>query len=259
MKGGGDWEEYCPVCGLPFGEGYGAAQIRLHKYPWMKYALGFETTDKHHIFELENYEYGGEFDIIGKSGNNANGNTNNAMNHFKVLFSWDSPDDAEPFEGIAIHKDCVKSIEKKIGRPLTYADAILIRNKSSQSGHPDLKGYDDQWFDWKKAKVGPERLPEWMFLSPVDNEKALDRILRKLPEEFKEFFPEKARAVHILAEHIQEIPKNLAPIITEFVTGRKAYNYMPERFKKPNSARGGKRKTRRSKRTNRTKRQTRRR
>ncbi len=147
-----------------------------------------------------------------------------------------------------MYSDCVKASGQRLERKLTYKDAILINANYNRKGFPDLQGCDAQWFNWLKAV---RTLPAWMFESPLNNNKSLARILKKLPNEIKETSLARAKMVHTMVEHIEEIPMNLAPIITEYATGRKAYEYMPERFKKPNKTKGGKRKTRRMKRSKR--------
>ncbi len=248
MNGGGDSEAYCPACGFPFGEGSDEEEKRIHTYYWMQNVMGYETTGKHRIFELFQYDYGQTFEGIEFMHNNNANNDFNDSESFRLVGAWYSPDEVGPYFGIAIHIDCVKAIEQKLERKLTYKDAILINANYNRKGFPDLQGCDAQWFNWLKAV---RTLPAWMFESPLNNNKSLARILKKLPNEIKETSLARAKMVHTMVEHIEEIPMNLAPIITEYATGRKAYEYMPERFKKPNNAKGGKRKTRRMKRSKR--------
>jgi hypothetical protein len=171
MKGGGEWEEYCPACGLPFGAGYGME----HGHDWMLHAYGFETGDetKHRVFLLNRYDYLGGMTI------NALRNSNNELmkSEFNIYFPYGEYNDASERNGIAVHCDCVKVIEQNIGRKLTYKDAILLKNNK----HKDLMGFDDQWFDWEYASG----LPNWMFESPLSNLQAMRRVIKKLPKKMK--------------------------------------------------------------------------
>ena len=172
MIGGGEWEEYCPACGLPFGAGYGME----HGHNWMLDAYGFETGDetKHRVFLLSKYDYLGWMRILSLR----NSKKDLTGSEFNIYFPYGEYADAAEKNGIAVHCDCTKAIEQKLGRALTYKDAILLKNIK----HADLMGHDEQWFDWEYTTD----LPNWIFESPLSNTKALQRIIKKLPTKLKQ-------------------------------------------------------------------------
>ncbi len=256
------WEEYCPACGLPF-RGYG----------WMMFAVGYEINGGNRVFKLDNYNGKGTFQIMWMiKGNKSKGYENN----FRVIHPSEFPAyarkvEAQTFiasatpgrtpaahrpEGIVIHLYCVEAIESALNIELTYKDVMKIKLKAMEYGHPDLLGCDKEsdFLDCAEAVRkyrNRARVPEWIISPANEYPETRDRIIKKLPAEIKERSIGRARAVHTLVKHIEEIPTNLAPLITEYATGRKPNEYMRDR-----SAMGGKRTTRRIKRT---KRQTRRR
>lgn len=265
-RGGGDWEEYCPACGLPFGKGYGMA----HGYNWLTRAFGFEVGDPHRIFELADYSYVGTMEIYGlRRGNNnsnnasnVNNNTSNANNASYVSNTSNTnnnnnasnannnasnsnnnnnnngedeftilQEDADPsyygeYEGVAVHQDCVKAIEHALGRPLNYKDALVLRNTE----HKNLLGYGKaQFFNWDKKTD----LPAWFFKSPLQNEQAALRIMKALPRELKETSVTRSRAVHAMMEGAPGLVPNFATRIAPYISGLEPHEYMPERYQRP--------------------------
>ncbi len=234
MKGGGDWEEYCPACGLPFGGGYGEE----NPYEWLKNALGYETgKGKHRVFELGHYSYNGYmdiYDIYNSSNSNTNSNTNNNNGNnndseFKILDFYDNFEYAYDYSGIALHADCVKAIETALGRKITYKDAIIF--KKNKPSFDDLLGNsNEQFFEWKRI-LRRRNIPKWIFESPVENEQSRKRIIQYIPAEVWEASVPRARAIHTLTEKIPGLVPNIAFHVTPYVTGLEAHQYMPERFK----------------------------
>ncbi len=184
---------------------------------------------------------------------------------FTILPFYKSINEARPFEGIAIHTDCVHVIEKALDGKLSYKQAIMIREVE----HDDLKGYNEgEFFNWRRATSNNEYddeydeeeesegpLPEWMFESPLHNEMARQRIIQSIPSEIiKKRTLNRSRMVHTMVSKIPNlngIGPDIASLVTPFATGLKPYEYMPEKFvtsKNRKSIKGGRklRKTRKN-------------
>lgn len=178
MKGGGEFEAFCPACGLPFGDGYGSR----HEYPWLISAFGYERGTNR-IIELEMYDYMGGFLTCGIDfpEEEAVYNPDMKLNFLLQQYTPTGADDDDAYVGLAIHRDCVDLIERELRRKmarntkLTYDDLRIMENTLT---HEDLAPYNDgQFFQWSSAK---ERLPAWIFASPMHNENALKRIMTNL-------------------------------------------------------------------------------
>lgn len=276
MKGGGDWEEYCPLCGLPFSLGYGSRYRRatsaVESLQWLTRAYGFETGGQHRVFELGEWNYDSASMSIRALRDGSP--LTPEETEFRIVKVWDSEEDirnAPPLDGIAMHQDCVHTIEaKRRGRSLELPEIIMYYKKTNKKhrGFKDLSGYNGQFFDWESAtdleiepeppiywmphwgerpspRVPGESLPAWMLESPMVNRESADRIWNR--------FISQARLIHTLMSHAAvkksnsndfiELPVNLAAKITGMVTGlNRPHEYRPDLYRGPE---GGSRRHRR--------------
>ena len=188
QKGGGGFDVFCPLCNLPFYSPFEADKppsdddedadlydLRNTKLDWLSDVLGFDENT-HAVMELESSNAYGEFPI--KKGKDKGGLFGLKTN-FSVKEGIKRKEEYAGF-GFAFHKDCIKYISKKSGRPLTYQLAVDAEHKIEDyfKANPDMRRdneYQQQRYDFDQAleDEGPD-----FFISPVEsNGKKIQHLL----------------------------------------------------------------------------------
>jgi hypothetical protein len=166
QHGGGEWDETCKLCMLPFNIPYyvyeepSTSKLRNVNLSWLEKGLGFDEKT-HKIMNIENYNSFGKFYIEDVSDKKFTSNQ---------LISWENADDNA--YGPVFHKDCINFIEKQLKKPITYDYGVQIYEnvKDSPDGGQFYGG--GQFYDWEKAvkKEGTA-----YFNSPMDKNGAKTR------------------------------------------------------------------------------------
>ena len=179
QKGGGVFDVFCPLCNLPFyspfdehnkppsddDEGDDLYDLRNTELGWLSDVLGVDD-DTHTIVELEGDDRYGQFPI--KSGKDKGGLF--GLRDSIVLKEGFKKKEAYNGVGAAFHKDCVKYISQKSGRPISYQLGIDIEQTIEDyfKAHPKMRRDDDyqqQSYDFIQALEDND--PNY-FVSPLE-------------------------------------------------------------------------------------------
>lgn len=178
QKGGGVFDVFCPLCNLPFyspfegqkqltddDEDEDLYDLRNTELGWLSNVLGVDDNT-HSIIELEGDDRYGQFPI--KSGKDKGGLF--GLRDSIVLKEGIKKKEAYDGVGAAFHKDCVKYISQKSGRPISYQLGIDIEQTIEDyfKAHPKMRRDDDyqqQSYDFIQALEdnGPN-----YFVSPLE-------------------------------------------------------------------------------------------
>ncbi len=140
MKGGDEWINYCPACGLPFG--LLNVNVNINDYNWMYEGFGISIGEsKHKKYHLYDPTFIGTIYI--NSNNSETDKKEFGITPFKNgQFSKKYIDKAiSPEYGPVIHKKCMEYIRHSIRRELTLNDMVFIaamncKNKNDVSTTP---------------------------------------------------------------------------------------------------------------------------
>jgi len=178
QKGGGVFDVFCPLCNLPFyspfegqkqltddDEDEDLYDLRNTELGWLSNVLGVDD-DTHSIIELEGDDRYGQFPI--KSGKDKGGLF--GLRDSIVLKEGIKKKEAYNGVGAAFHKDCVKYISQKSGRPISYQLGIDIEQTIEDyfKAHPKMRRDDDyqqQSYDFIQALEDND--PNY-FVSPLE-------------------------------------------------------------------------------------------
>ena len=178
QKGGGVFDVFCPLCNLPFYSPFeGQKQLtdddedeelydlRNTELKWLSNVLGVDD-DNHTIVELEGDDRYGQFPI--KSGKDKGGLF--GLRDSIVLKEGIKKKEAYNGVGAAFHKDCLKYISQKSGRPINYQLGIDIEQTIEDyfKAHPKVRRSDDyqqQSYDFIQALEDND--PNY-FVSPLE-------------------------------------------------------------------------------------------
>lgn len=178
QKGGGVFDVFCPLCNLPFyspfegqkqltddDEDEDLYDLRNTELGWLSDVLGVDDNT-HSIVELKGDDRYGQFPI--KSGKDKGGLF--GLRDSIVLKEGIKKKEAYNGVGAAFHKDCVKYISQKSGRPISYQLGIDIEQTIEDyfKAHPKMRRDDDyqqQSYDFIQALEdnGPN-----YFVSPLE-------------------------------------------------------------------------------------------
>lgn len=138
--GGGEWDETCHLCRLPFKKpSYEPSKLRNVNLSWLKKGLGFDEKT-HKIMNIENYNNFGSFDI--ENGKDKEFTSNQ-------LISRENSDDNA--YGLVFHKDCINFIEKQLKKPLTFTDGVQIYENVKDYTYDAHFDDGGQFYDWEEA------------------------------------------------------------------------------------------------------------
>jgi hypothetical protein len=178
QKGGGVFDVFCPLCNLPFyspfegqkqltddDEDEDLYDLRNTELGWLSNVLGVDDNT-HSIIELEGDDRYGQFPI--KSGKDKGGLF--GLRDSIVLKEGIKKKEAYNGVGAAFHKDCVKYISQKSGRPISYQLGIDIEQTIEDyfKAHPKTRRDDDyqqQSYDFIQALEDND--PNY-FVSPLE-------------------------------------------------------------------------------------------
>jgi hypothetical protein len=178
QKGGGVFDVFCPLCNLPFyspfegqkqltddDEDEDLYDLRNTELGWLSNVLGVDDNT-HSIIELEGDDRYGQFPI--KSGKDKGGLF--GLRDSIVLKEGIKKKEAYNGVGAAFHKDCVKYISQKSGRPISYQLGIDIEQTIEDyfKAHPKMRRSDDyqqQSYDFIQALEDND--PNY-FVSPLE-------------------------------------------------------------------------------------------
>jgi hypothetical protein len=178
QKGGGVFDVFCPLCNLPFyspfegqkqltddDEDEDLYDLRNTELGWLSNVLGVDDNT-HSIIELEGDDRYGQFPI--KSGKDKGGLF--GLRDSIVLKEGIKKKEAYNGVGAAFHKDCVKYISQKSGRPISYQLGIDIEQTIEDyfKAHPKMRRDDDyqqQSYDFIQALEDND--PNY-FVSPLE-------------------------------------------------------------------------------------------
>lgn len=231
-KGGAGYDIYCFACGLPL-HGYSTSGLKYSDLTniqknkikdemenvdtnWMDSNVGIDYNNTlffslgaysgedglMEILNDQDYSEAREyleanpqiiyFNASEESFNDYNNNNNNNNNN----------DQEDKVEGVVIHKDCLKVLEKKIGRPVETSDIEIFADVT-----PCTFSSQSQFYDWEKVilKSGGN-----YFKSPLENEK-LQRIILSCMQDFLKHAPSKPK---VIVSESRNLPKNATNAIT---------------------------------------------
>jgi hypothetical protein len=167
QRGGGSWDEYCSLCGLPF---YGLDDIENNNSnsnnsnshihidadtAWLDNAIGYCLNTRVPM-QLSDYDGSGVM-------------STKEDDEFHIANSSDDMFAEEDHYGYAFHKDCVKVYES------TGARITVENSKEINDGcYEENNSYQDQYFRWAKAykKKGAQ-----YFASPLVSASTRRRVL----------------------------------------------------------------------------------
>lgn len=157
--GGGNWDEYCGLCMLPFKKSRWDEpeldKLRNVNLDWLEKGVGFDEKTKK-IMNIGSYDDYGSFEI-----ENVNGK------QFRSNFALGRGENDEP-NGPVFHKDCINCVEKILDKRMTYNDGAQIY-KIVEDVRND---FCEQFYQWVEAvkSEGPT-----YFHSPMDKKGAKTR------------------------------------------------------------------------------------
>ena len=178
QKGGGVFDVFCPLCNLPFyspfedqkpptddDEDEELYALRNTKLDWLSDVLGVDDNTST-VMELNGDDRYGQFPI--KSGKDKGGLF--GLRNSAVLI--EKLKKKEDYDGIgaAFHKDCVKYISQKSGRPINYQLGIDIEQRIEDyfKAHPKMRRSDDyQQQSYNFIRALEDNDPEY-FVTPLE-------------------------------------------------------------------------------------------
>jgi hypothetical protein len=145
MRGGGSYDEYCPLCGLPF------SLATVHKFKvdveWLFENVGFDK-ELGLKFNLGSYDDYGRLDFSDEQTRAAHTEIDKLKKKkFKVI-TQSGPMEREeyPIQGYVFHKACLKVYERASG---LVTDTTNVEEVLTAAGcsHP----YQEQFYEWETA------------------------------------------------------------------------------------------------------------
>lgn len=211
QKGGGVFDVFCPLCNLPFYSPFESQKppsdddeydelykLRNTKMDWLSDVLGVDDNT-HTVMELEGDDRYGQFPI---KNSKKKGALFGLRNSVAVEVGTIKKEVYDGF-GAAFHKDCVKYISKKSGKPINYQLCVDIEQKIEDyfKANPKVRRDDDyqqQMYNFVEALEdnGPN-----YFVSPLEPKgKYVQRMLN-------DFIPRKSTPPSKLQQAVQQTKK----------------------------------------------------